>query len=198
MNILVVTAHPLQDSLCSTFADHTIDTLQGLNHTIVHENLYDSGFNPVLSAQEREQYYHTAYDTSDLVEEIENLKNAEVLILVFPTWWFSVPAIMKGWFDRVWAPTVAYDHASDFGPIRPRLVNLKKTLVITTLGAPWWVDVLVVRRPVQRVIRYALLGACAKKCRYKQVSFYKCERVNKERVDRFINKIDQTLKNWIS
>jgi len=44
--------------------------------------------------------------------QIDRLMSAEALVLVFPTWWFGFPAILKGWFDRVWAPGIAYDHAT--------------------------------------------------------------------------------------
>jgi len=115
--------------------------------------------------------------------------------MVFPTWWFSFPAILKGWFDRVWAPTVAYDHATDYGPIKPRLVNLKKTLVITTLGAPWWVDYFILWRPVKRVIRFALLGACARGCSLKYLSFYKCEKLDKDKIELCKAKVKKSLLN---
>ena len=80
-------------------------------------------------------------------------------MLLFPTWWFGFPAMLKGWFDRVWGPGIAYDHASDLGPIKPRLNNLKKVLVVTTLGSPWWVDRLVMWQPVKRVMKMALLDS---------------------------------------
>lgn len=196
MNVLVVTAHPLEKSLCSTFAEHIICQIKKNGHEVVVENLYDSNFDPVLSVDERKTYYRKQYDSSRTREEITNLKNADALVLVFPTWWFGFPAILKGWFDRVWAPTVAYDHANDYGPIKPKLIKLKKAFVVTTLGAPWWVDYLILWRPVKRVIRFALLGACARNCRLKYFSFYKCEKVDQKRMKLFTAKIDSGLKDW--
>jgi putative NADPH-quinone reductase len=193
MNILVVTAHPEEDSLCSTLANYLVGILTNQGHEVVIENLYANDFDPVLSRQEREKYYSTQYDTSAVTEEVNRLKKADVLALIFPTWWFGFPAILKGWFDRVWAPTVAYDHATDFGPILPKLTRLKKTIVITTLGAPWWVDYLILWRPVKRVIRFALLGACAKRSKLKYLSFYKCESLDKERIESFKTRMKKAL-----
>jgi putative NADPH-quinone reductase len=193
MNILVVTAHPKADSLCSTLANYLVGILTNQGHEVVIENLYANEFDPVLSRQERDKYYATLYDTSAVIEEVNRLKNADVLALVFPTWWFGFPAILKGWFDRVWAPSVAYDHATDFGPIRPKLTRLKKTIVITTLGAPWWVDYLILWRPVKRVIRFALLGACAKRSKLKYLSFYKCESLDRDRIESFKTKMKKAL-----
>jgi putative NADPH-quinone reductase len=193
MNILVVTAHPQEESLCATLANYLVGVLADRGHEVVLENLYANHFDPVLSRQEREKYYSTSYDTSAVAEEVNRLKKADALALVFPTWWFGFPAILKGWFDRVWAPTIAYDHASDFGPIRPKLSRLKQTIVITTLGAPWWVDYFILWRPVKRVIRFALLGACAKRSKLTYLSFYKCERLDKAKIESFKAKLEKAL-----
>jgi putative NADPH-quinone reductase len=196
MNILVVTAHPLKNSLCTTLADHIVSRLKTLGHTITIEDLYETDFDPVLSDRERERYYSDRYDATAVANEVRRLEAAEALVMVFPTWWFGFPAILKGWFDRVWVPSVAYDHASDFGPIRPRLNGLQKAFVVTTLGAPWWVDYLILWRPVKRTLRFALLGACARKCRLKYLPFYKCEQVGNERVHRIKNRIDAQLSKF--
>ena len=193
MNILVVTAHPLENSLCTALTDHIISRLKGSGHTIVVEDLYGAQFDPVLSAQERKGYYADRYDATAVDSEVQRLENAEALVMVFPTWWFGFPAILKGWFDRVWVPGVAYDHASDLGPIRPRLDSLRNAFVVTTLGATWWVDYFIMWRPVKRILRFALLGACACNCRLRYLSFYKCETVNNERIIRMKSRIDSEL-----
>jgi NAD(P)H dehydrogenase (quinone) len=193
MKILLVTAHPLKSSLCGLFAEKIGDRLKDMGHEIALEDLYKDQFDPVLSVEERESYYRADYDASKVSAEIERLVNADALVMIFPTWWFGFPAILKGWFDRVWAPTLAYAHADDFGPIKPKLENLKKAFVVTTLGAPWWVDYLILWGPVKRTLRYALLGACARKCQLKFMSFYKCEAVGKSRIDQQIRKIEAEL-----
>jgi NAD(P)H dehydrogenase (quinone) len=193
MNILVVTAHPLENSLCTALTDHIVSRLKSSGHAIVVENLYATRFDPVLSDSERRRYYADRYDAAGVAGEVHRLESAEALVMVFPTWWFGFPAILKGWFDRVWVPGVAYDHASDLGSIRPRLNGLRKAFVVTTLGAPWWVDYLVLWRPIKRILRFALLGACARNCRLKYLPFYKCEKVSSEKIIRMKRKIDAEL-----
>lgn len=134
-----------------------------MGHEVTSEDLYAENFATVLTAPERQSYYSERYDSSNIAEQVNRLQNAEALVLVFLTWWFGFPAILKGWFDRVWGAGIAYDHASDFGPITPQLDNLKTVLVVTTLGSPWWVDRLVMWQPVKRVVKLALLGTCARK-----------------------------------
>jgi len=197
MNILIVTSHPLKNCLCNVFTDQICSKLNEMGHDIVLENLYESKFDPILSAEERKSYYNDTYDFSGVNRQVQRLLKADALVIIFPTWWFGFPAILKGWFDRVWVPTVAYDHADDFGPIKPKLNNLKRAFVVTTLGAPWWVDLFILWKPLKRVIRFALLGACARKCKLKYLSFYKCETVNEERMKSFASKIDSEITKWL-
>ncbi|PCF93879.1 NAD(P)H-dependent oxidoreductase [Vreelandella nigrificans] len=189
MKCLVVVAHPLEDSLCHYLAAQTIEHLTSKGYQITLLDLYKNSFEPALTRQERKSYYQANFYDACLEKEIEQLKQAESLVLVFPTWWFGFPAILKGWFDRVWAPGHAYNHASDLGAIAPRLDNLKEVKVITTLGSPWWVDKFVLRQPVKRVLRIALLGACTKRCKFEMVSLYKSEDASASRVESFIRKI---------
>jgi NAD(P)H dehydrogenase (quinone) len=140
MKCLVVIAHPLKDSLCSALAAHAVSTLRSAGHAVDVAHLYNQSFAPALTAPERASYYGAKFDTRHMEAEIAQLKQAQALILVFPTWWFGLPAILKGWFDRVWAPGIAFDHATDLGAIKPLLTQLRTALVITTIGSPWWVD----------------------------------------------------------
>jgi putative NADPH-quinone reductase len=167
-----------------------------MGHEVTTEDLYDEKFEPALTAAERESYYGDSYESSNVAEQVSRLKEAEVLILLFPTWWFGFPAMLKGWFDRVWGPGIAYDHASDFGPIKPRLDNLRKVLVVTTLGSPWWVDRLVMWQPVKRIMKLALLGACTKKSKLQFLSLYNSEKLNEQRIAAFKNKIEKALATW--
>jgi len=190
VNCLVVIAHPLNDSLCMHLADKTIDHLKTKGYKVTIKNLYEEKFNPVLTQSERKSYYEKQFNIELISSDIEQLKNIESLILVFPTWWFGFPAILKGWFDRVWAPGYAYDHASDYGPIKQRLNNLKEMKVVTTLGSPWWVDTFILRKPVQKVLKIALLGACTTNCKFKMLSLYNSEKLTTEKIEKFVSKIE--------
>ena len=118
-----------------------------------------------LTEAERRSYYAESFDATAVSGEAARLTDAEALVLVFPTWWYGFPAILKGWFDRVWSPGIAFDHSSNFGPIKPRL-KLARVLAITTIGSPWWIDTLVLWQPVRRILRIAILGACARSARF--------------------------------
>ncbi|GAK87371.1 NAD(P)H oxidoreductase YRKL [Vibrio ponticus] len=135
MKCLVVVAHPVKQSLCHHLSHEAINHLESKGYQVELLDLYQQEFEPSLSRAERESYYAANFDVDGVEQQIDQLKQAESLVLVFPTWWFGFPAILKGWFDRVWAPGHAYDHASDLGAIQPRLDNLKEVKIITTLGS---------------------------------------------------------------
>ncbi|MBQ4852826.1 NAD(P)H-dependent oxidoreductase [Pseudoalteromonas sp. MMG012] len=189
MKCLVVLAHPLDNSLCQHLADKTISHLKSKGYTVTVKDLYAEHFDPVLSKEERASYYQSTFDTQQLTTDIAQLTEAQSLVLIFPTWWFGFPAILKGWFDRVWAPGYVYEHASDFGPIKQCLTNLKEMKVVTTLGSPWWVDTFILRTPVKKVLKLALLGACASNCKFQMLSLYKSEQLSQQKIDKFIMKI---------
>lgn len=189
MKCLVVISHPVKDSLCQYFATQTIEHLRVKGYQITVLDLYQNEFSPALTASERLSYYDASFDDKLLGQELAQLKSAESLVLVFPTWWFGFPAMLKGWFDRVWAPGHAYDHAKDLGAITPRLDNLKEVKVITTLGSPWWVDKLIMFQPVKRVLKIGLLGACTKNCQFTMLSFHQSEQATQARVESFLKKM---------
>jgi len=196
MKCLVVIAHPLQESLCNSLAAQAIETLNAAGHEVQTESLYLNDFEASLTKTERASYYGQRFDSSAVQPEVDRLLSADALVLCFPTWWFSFPALLKGWFDRVWAPGIAYDHATDLGPIKPRLHKLRKVLVVTSLGAPWWVDWLVMRQPVKRVLKTAILGTCAPNCHFEMLSIYKSERLSDAQVKRFSARVEKALSKW--
>ena len=196
MKCLVVVAHPLSHSACRALTQAAVRLLQAQGHEVLVEDLYSSDFAPALTAVERTSYYAASFNAEAVQPQAQRLIEAQALVLVFPTWWFGFPAILKGWFDRVWAPGIAYDHAKDLGAIQPRLLNLRNALVITTLGSPWWVDRLVMRQPVKRVLKTALLGTCAPACTLTMLSLYKAERLTKNQLDVFARRIEKVIALW--
>jgi NAD(P)H dehydrogenase (quinone) len=196
MRCLVVIAHPFSASLCGHLAQRIVQTLAAQAHEVTVLDLYAQEFSPALTLTERSSYYRSKYDSSALGKEIDQLLSAEALVLVFPTWWFGLPAILKGWFDRVWAPGIAYDHASDLGAITPRLHQLRHTLAITSLGSASWVDRFILRQPVKRQLKTAVLGTCAPKSSFQMLSLYKSEKLSAKDVERFNTRIVSAISRW--
>jgi len=73
---------------------------------------------------------------------------------------------------------------------------LRKVLAVTSLGAPWWVDRIAMRQPVKRMLKTAILGACAPACEMKMLSLYKAERLDTGQVQQFSKKVERSLVAW--
>jgi putative NADPH-quinone reductase len=188
---LLVSCHPLADSLCNHLVARVKQGFAGHPIEVEHLDLYDSDFAAPLSAAERRGYFTGEFDASALGEQIAALQRAEILVLVFPTWWFGLPALLKGWFDRVWAPGIAFDHPIEpGGRITARLSGLKHCLIVTTLGSPWWFDRLILRRPLRRILKTALIGVCAPAIRFDMLSLYNSMDLEQPRLNRFLGRID--------
>src|ERR1700757_4223575 len=106
MRVLVIFAHPLGDSYAATLRNTVVAALKAGGQTVDLYDLYREGFDPVLSAQERRDYENTSENVRAVSRHVERLREAEGIILVFPSWWYGMPAILKGYFDRVWLPGV--------------------------------------------------------------------------------------------
>lgn len=123
MNILIVSAHPEPASLTNALRDIAVDQLLADGHDVRVSDLHVLGWKAVVDRQdfpgldpaERLRVPATsgaafAYGTlsEDVVAEQDKLMWADALILAFPLWWFSMPAILKGWIDRIYSYGFAY------------------------------------------------------------------------------------------
>ena len=94
-------------------------------------------FVPALSAEERGRYYDEGANRSGIESHVASLQRAEALLLVYPTWWFGLPAMLKGWLDRV-GFGVAF-RLGGRSVLQPRgSSNIRRIGVITTYGSPRW------------------------------------------------------------
>jgi len=154
MRVLVVFAHPLEDSYGAALRDAVTQSLKEGGHTVDPSDLYREGFDPVLSVRERQVYRDTASNTENVTEHVHRLQRAEGVVFVFPSWWYGMPAILKGYFDRVWLPGVAFDFGSQ--AIIPLLRNIRLFGVVTTTGAPEWFTRFYVGNPSRKVLMRGL------------------------------------------
>lgn len=148
MNVLIVYAHHEPTSLTSAMKNLAIEVLSGQGHSVVISDLYAQGFNPVAQKWDfvttsgehfnymLEQKHASRLDLAfspDIVGEIQKLNVADLVLFVAPLWWLGMPAILKGWFDRVLAMGSAWDSGKIFetGNLRG-----KQAMIITLAGGP--------------------------------------------------------------
>ncbi|NMG39186.1 flavodoxin family protein [Chelativorans sp. ZYF759] len=183
MNCLVVFAHPLPDSLNGRFLKLVLAELEAAGHQVTCLDLYEEDYEPRLSRAERAAHYAADATARVPSEHAGLLQEADALVLVFPTWWFGLPAILKGWIDRTFAPGVAFHHGSDGGAIRPALTRLRHFVSFTTLGSPWWIDTLVMWQPVRRMLKIAIAKGCAPQARFAYLALHAAEAIAAGKVE---------------
>jgi len=150
----------------------------------------------VLTAAERRSYNTQSPDLEAVAPYVARLQAAEALVLCFPTWWYGMPAILKGWFDRVWACGVAFELPPGGGAITPALVNINKLAVVTTYGAPWWLIRLVLRDPVRTVILGGLGRLCAPRVQTRFLALYNIDAASRQRCARFLARVERAFARF--
>ena len=123
MNILLVHAHPESNSLNGAMKDFTVQRLKSAGHLVKVSDLYGMQWKAAVDAADTTQRLSTTrfdaafesrhafengFQSEDITGEQEKLLWADAVILQFPLWWYSMPAILKGWIERVYAFGFAY------------------------------------------------------------------------------------------
>ena len=197
MRVHVIYAHPLAGSFAAALHARIVAALRRSGHQVDDCDLYGEGFNPVLTAAERRNYNTQSPDLAAVAPYVARLQAAEALVLCFPTWWYGMPAILKGWFDRVWAAGVAFTLPEGGGAIRPALHNIRKFAVVTTYGSPWWLMKLVLRDPVRAVLIGGLRRLCARDCRWVFLALSNIDGATPARCARFLARVERTIARFM-
>jgi putative NADPH-quinone reductase len=144
MRALVVYCHPREDSFTAAVRDTVLGQLSRAGvPTRVHD-LYAEGFQPVLTEAEWSGYLACPENRTPVESYVADLEWCDTLIFVYPTWWYGLPAMLKGWLDRVLLPDVAFIMPKAEGEtIRPGLHHIERLGVFTTCGASRWLTFLV-------------------------------------------------------
>jgi len=147
MNVLVVLAHPEPKSFNGALRDTAVKALREAGHVVEQSDLYAMRWQPLLRHADfvdtdAESFFNvqdaqrravaSGTQSPDVAAEQGKIARADLVVLIFPVWWFGVPAILKGWFDRVLALDVAYGGGRwfDQGVFRG-----KRALICCTTGA---------------------------------------------------------------
>jgi NAD(P)H dehydrogenase (quinone) len=145
---LLVYAHPEPTSFAAALRDRAERTLVDAGWSVEVSDLYADGFNPVAGPGDftapadphrlhvqREQAHaaHSGGLAPDLLREVERLERADLVVFLAPLWWFGLPAILKGWVDRVFVYGRVYGNGLTFetGPLRG-----KRAMLALTTGGP--------------------------------------------------------------
>ena len=136
MKALVLFAHPCPESFGAALPGRIVEMLTQRGWEVDDCDLNAEGFQPVLTETERRNYHDEPANIEPVRQYVERLRAAEALILSFPVWNFGYPAIMKGFFDRVFLPGVSFKLVD--GKVTPNLTHIRKLAAVTTYGGTRW------------------------------------------------------------
>jgi putative NADPH-quinone reductase len=132
MKVLLLYAHPVETSFNAALHRLIVERLSAAGHEIDDCDLYEEGFDPRLSRAERLHYHEERSPGEPISAYVRRLQAAEALVLCFPVWNYGYPAILKGFFDRVFLPGVSFRLVA--GKAEPALHNIGKVVAVTSYG----------------------------------------------------------------
>ena len=172
MRALVVYCHPDPASFTAAVRDVVLEHLRAAGAEIRLHDLYAEGFQPCLTQAEWQGYLDTPTNRAPVDEAATDIEWCDTLIFVYPTWWYGLPAMLKGWLDRVLLPDVAFLMPDGVNKtIRPGLTHITRLGVFTTCGASRWLTYFV-GAPGKRTLLRGVRLLCAKRARTAYAAHY--------------------------
>lgn len=194
MRVLLIYCHPCPESFNAAIRDTALTSLRDSGHDVHLTDLYAEGFDPVMSADERRGYHTPVENERPVADHLERLRWAEALVIVYPTWWYGPPAMLKGWLDRVWLPHATFGMPEPGKPISRKLTNIRAIVAISTLGSPWWWWTLGMMAPGRRTLLTGLGVLCHPRAKRRWLGLHQMDSADATRRSTFLAKVDRTLR----
>lgn len=193
MRVHVIYAHPLRDSLSSQLHQIVIRELQAAGHEVDDLDLYAEGFDPVLSPEDRASYHDIPNNRTKVESYLQRLQSADAVVLCHPIWNFGWPAILKGYFDRIFLPGVSFKMKD--GKLGPGLANIKKLVTVTTYGSKRWRAMVLGDPPRKNGTRF-LRVVCGPKVKVEYHALYDMNNVTPERIEAFKQQVARAMAKF--
>ena len=194
MRVLVVYCHPVETSFHAALHREVLKNLRAAGHEVDDCDLYAEGFDPVLSREERLGYHEVPGNQLPLKPYVERLRWAEGIVFCFPTWCFGLPAMLKGYFDRLFMPGVAFD-ISDPANVKPMLTHIKRISAVVTYGRPRWMAMYMGDPPRKIVTRY-MKRLTGQKAKVDYHAHYHMNIATEPQLKRFMARVGQAMARF--
>ncbi|MEL6677154.1 MAG: NAD(P)H-dependent oxidoreductase [Pseudomonadota bacterium] len=195
MRALVVYSHPKEGSFNAAIRDLVVSKLRRSGAEVEVIDLYAEGFDPTLTAHELDIYEDTDANVRPVQRHVDALRRCDTLIFVYPTWWYGLPAMLKGWLDRVMVPGVAFT-MPEGGDIGPGLTHITRLGVFTTCGASWWLTRLN-GAPGRKTLLRGVRLICAKRVKTAFAAHYLMDSSTPETRAAHLARLDRKLDRFI-
>jgi putative NADPH-quinone reductase len=189
---LVVSCHPLPDSLVSAALDRVLRAFAESGAEVRHTDLYTVGFDPALTEAEHANHLAPGADPT-LASHTEDLRWCDTLVLVYPTWWSGQPAMLKGWIDRVWVNGVAWTLPEGANRLRPGLHNVRRLVAVTTHGSSKLVNAFE-GEAGKRTITRSLRAMCHPRARTTWLACYGIDTSTPAQRAAFLDRVERLIR----
>ena len=190
MRFLVVYCHPVAESFCNAVHHTVVEALERAGHEVEDLDLYAADFQPVMTRQERLDYHESGVNIRTVEPFVAQLRRAEALVFVYPTWWYGLPAMLKGYLEKVWALDVAFTLNGPNQVIRPALQHIRRLGGVSTYGASWWWTRWV-GDPGRRTLIRGLKPLCHPRCRTTWLAHYNMDVSTPESRRAFLARVEK-------
>ena len=192
MRVLVVVAHPNPDSFNQAIAHTAVQALARAGHDVDVLDLYAEGFRAAMNREERDAYHTERPIIDPMVQRHADLvSRSEAFVFVYPTWWSTLPAILKGWLERVMVPGVGFVFDAH-NRVRPGLMHVRRVVGISTYGAAW-PFVKLMHDNGRRTLMRALRLNTALRTRRTWLALYKMDTRTTAQRQQFLERVDARL-----
>ncbi len=194
MHALVIWAQYEPADYGSELCGRATAALARAGHTVEVIDLRADGFDPVMGIDEWRAYRRLESALDDTTARYAAaLTRAEMLVFVYPTRWFGLPAQLKGWLERVLVPSVAFDLDPVSRRVKGKLGHIRHLVAITTHESTW-PHVKVHGDAGRRTLLWTLRLVCGPRCRSTWLALYDVDRADDRQRHRFLADVDRCLE----
>ncbi|HTE31668.1 MAG TPA: NAD(P)H-dependent oxidoreductase [Chryseolinea sp.] len=197
MKVVVVFNHPYDGSYCNAILQSVIAGIRKGNHEVDVIHLDKDGFNPVMTAEDLKAYKCQNSIDPKVLEYKSRIDQADHLIFIFPIWWELMPALTKGFIDKVIFPGVAYEYGNkNHTRMNPLWIKIKGITMITTMNSPGILYWGVFGNAIQRAVMRGTFWKMGYKNR-KWISLNMVKMVSEDKRKKWLTKLEEkftTLK----
>lgn len=194
MRVVVVLAHPDPNSFNHAIASTASASLISAGHEVTLLDLYAEEFRAAMSPAERIAYHSDRPLLDPMAERHADIvKRAEAFVFVYPTWWSTMPAILKGWLERVMVPGVGFVF-DEHHHVRRGLTRVHRVVGISTYGAPW-AYVKAMHDNGRRILLRALRLNTAVLTRRSWLGLYEMNTRTDEQRAAFLRRVDRRMRS---
>ncbi|MEO6395187.1 MAG: NAD(P)H-dependent oxidoreductase [Devosia sp.] len=200
MRVMVVHAHPVETSFNRALCNAVLETLRANGHETDLVDLYAECFDPVLSREGRIGYHNVPENvTPELRPYVERLLKADGIVLVYPVWNYGFPAILKGYFDKVFIPGVSFvlegGPSPDKGKLKPNLKHIRKVAFVTSYGGKRF-HTWLMGDPPRRIAKRWGWGIFGGRLPPRYLALYDMNDATQEQREAFIAKVRRAMERF--